>query len=108
MNGLVHGCRSERLIIVPIDIEHRVRVRRPLLLHLPTAQFPETDRVVEGTSEEHGADAVPFEGEDGALVHRQDEMQVAGGSAVYREYVSERRRGRGLTSRSWRFHLHYQ
>ena len=77
MDGLVHGRRGERLVVVPVDVEHAVGVRAPLLLDLARVELPEADRVVERAGEEHRAERVPLEREDGALVHRQDEVQVA-------------------------------
>lgn len=61
---------------------------RPLLLDLAAVELPKADGSVEGASEEHRAEVVPLEREDGALVHGEDEMKVARGTAKCERVVS--------------------
>jgi hypothetical protein len=56
-------------------------MRRPLLLDLAAVELPQADGGVEGAGEKHRAEVVPLEREDGPLVHREDEMEVAGRTA---------------------------
>ena len=79
MHRLVHTRACPRLIVVPIDVEHRIRMRRILLAHFATIDLPETHRLIERRSEDHRPHRVPLERAHLTLMHRQDEVQVPRG-----------------------------
>ena len=77
MNRFIHRSTRESIIVIPIDVEYGITMTLPLLLDLSIAQFPETDGVVERSSEEHRSERIPFEGKDCSLMHREDEMKIS-------------------------------
>ncbi len=79
MHRLVHTRARPSLIVVPIDVEHRVRMRRILLAHFAAIDLPKTNRLIERRGEEHGPHRVPLERAHLTLMHRQDEVQVSRG-----------------------------
>lgn len=47
MYRLVHRRARESLVVIPIDVEYRITVRRPLLLHATAVELPQAHGSIE-------------------------------------------------------------